>query len=384
MVFQNPNFKAVLAGICSTLIAIGFGRFIYTPILPDMQGNLNLSSTAMGIISSYNYFGYLIGSMLSVFIKFKNLRTLVVLSSLVSAITIFLMGFSSDIIFFIALRFVCGISSAFGFVYTISLMFNHFRNSDNKSLQLLHFCGIGLGIAFGTFFVWIISNLGFDWDYQWKIMGFLGILFCIPIIMYTPYQSEFSDDLKYESKNKFGLNFIAISLGYFFFGIGYIIFGTFISAMVKFTPHIMSYQYLAWIIVGLSAIPSVMFWSWVSKKVSQDHLLFISCSTVALGISFFLLEIDLYILFLSCLLYGLGVPGSVALVLVEGKRRFKGNINVSVAVLTATFSIGQILGPYISGILIDLERDYQSSIILAVICLIISSILMLDIKRFKF
>ena len=110
----------------------------------------------------------------------------------------------------------------------------------------------------------------------------------------------------------------------------------------------------------------------------------ISCSTVALGISFFLLEIDLYILFLSCLLYGLGVPGSVALVLVEGKRRFKGNINVSVAVLTATFSIGQILGPYISGILIDLERDYQSSIILAVICLIISSILMLDIKRFKF
>ena len=69
--------------------------------------------------------------------------------------------------------------------------------------------------------------------------------------------------------------------------------------------------------------------------------------------------------------------------LVEGKRRYIGNINVSVAILTAAFSVGQILGPYISGMLIDLDKDYQSSILLAVICLIISSILMLDFKRFK-
>ena len=108
-----------------------------------------------------------------------------------------------------------------------------------------------------------------------------------------------------------------------------------------------------------------------------------SCLTVALGTSICLLEVNLYYLFLSCLFYGLGVPGSVALVLVEGKKRFSGNINISVAILTAAFSIGQILGPYISGILIDLEKNYYSSIILAVICLIISSILMLDVKRLK-
>ncbi len=383
MVFQKQTFKVVLAGICSTLIAIGFGRFIYTPILPSMQGGLNLSSTVMGVISSYNYFGYLVGSMISVLIKFKNIRILVVISSLVSAITICLMGFSSDIKIFMALRFICGISSAFGFVYTISLMFEHFQNSDNKSLQLLHFCGIGIGIAIGTFSVWILSNSGFDWDFQWMIIGFLGILFCIPIIIYTPFQSDLSDNLNYKSKSKLEINFITISLGYFFFGIGYIIFGTFISAMVKFTSDILSYQYVAWIIVGFFAIPSVLFWSWVSKKVSQDYLLFTSCLTVALGISFFLFEMNLYILALSCLLYGLGVPGSVALVLVEGKKRFSGNINISVAILTAAFSIGQILGPYISGMLIDLEKNYHSSIILAVICLIISSILMLDVKRFK-
>lgn len=383
MVFQKKKYKTVLSGICSTLIAIGFGRFIYTPILPDMQGSLNLNSTTMGLVSSYNYLGYLIGSMISVMIKFKNIRIIVVTSSLVSAITICLMGLSSNETFFIVLRFVCGVSSAFGFVYTISLMFDQFQNSDNKSLQLLHFSGIGLGIVIGTSFVWILSTSGFDWNYQWIIIGFIGILFCFPIILYTPNQSEFSDNVNYQLKSKPGLNFITISLGYFFFGVGYIIFGTFISAMVKFTSENLSHQYLAWIIVGLFAIPSVLFWSWISKKVSQDYSLFISCSTVALGISIFLLEVDVYILSLSCVLYGLGVPGSVALVLVEGKRRYIGNINVSVAILTAAFSVGQILGPYISGMLIDLDKDYQSSILLAVICLIISSILMLDFKRFK-
>ena len=83
------------------------------------------------------------------------------------------------------------------------------------------------------------------------------------------------------------------------------------------------------------------------------------------------------------MLYGLGVPGSVALVLVEGKKRFIGNVNISVAIMTSAFSVGQILGPYISGILIDLENNYKSSIFLAIICLVLSSILMIDPRRFK-
>ena len=51
--------------------------------------------------------------------------------------------------------------------------------------------------------------------------------------------------------------------------------------------------------------------------------------------------------------------------------------------MTSAFSVGQILGPYISGILIDLENNYKSSIFLAIICLVLSSILMIDPRRFK-
>ena len=104
---SSNSLKIIIAGICSTLIAIGFGRFIYTPILPNMQNDLNLSSTIMGIISSYNYFGYLVGSIIPIIWKFRNFKNIIVVSSICSVITIYLMGFTTDlktIIFFVCFQ----------------------------------------------------------------------------------------------------------------------------------------------------------------------------------------------------------------------------------------------------------------------------------------
>ena len=380
---SSNSLKIIIAGICSTLIAIGFGRFIYTPILPNMQNYLNLSSTTMGIISSYNYFGYLVGSIIPIIWKFNNFKNIIVFSSICSVITIYSMGFTTDLKAFMALRFLCGISSAFGFVFTISLMFNLFKDLKNKTLQLYHFCGIGLGIVIGTLAVWVISTLYLFWNHQWMFIGFIGIFLCLPIIFYTPKQIFLITEKSAQSKNKFKLDFFSITIGYFFFGIGYIIFGTFISAIARDLFEISSYQYLSWIIVGIFAIPSVLIWDWVSKKISIDFLLFFSCSTVGLGVALLFVSNNLNYFFISCMLYGLGVPGSVALILVEGKKRFIGNVSISVAIMTTAFSVGQILGPFVSGILIDAEGDYESSILLAIICLVFASFLMVSPKRFK-
>ena len=379
----NSDLKIIFASICSTLIAIGLGRFIYTPILPNMQNALNLSSTMMGIISSYNYLGYLIGSIIPIIWKFSNHRNIIIFSSVISVITIFLMGITTDMKLFILLRFLCGISSALGFIFTISFMFNFFKDSKNKTLQLYHFCGIGLGIVIGTIAVWIASTYGFFWYHQWICIGYIGILLCIPLVLFIPKQLVVNNEKKTSKKSKFNASFLTISFGYFFFGIGYIIFGTFISAMARDEFNISSYQYFFWIIVGLFAIPSVLIWDRISKKISVDYLLFFSCFTVTLGVLFLFFGNKLNFFFISCLLYGLGVPGSVALILVEGKKRFVGNINTSVAILTSAFSIGQILGPYLSGILIDSENEYKSSIILAFVCLVLSSFLMIDPKRLR-
>ena len=58
---KNINiFSLVLTGVASLTIAIGIGRFSYTPILPFMLSEIGLSKTQGGLIASANYFGYLI------------------------------------------------------------------------------------------------------------------------------------------------------------------------------------------------------------------------------------------------------------------------------------------------------------------------------------
>ena len=131
-----------------------------------------------------------------------------------------------------------------------------------------------MGIVIGTIIVWIISTIGLTWTHQWMFVGLIGILLCLGIIIFIPEKLDYKNESRNLVKSKLQINFIIISLGYFFFGIGYIIFGTFISAMARNSFEISFYQYMSWIIVGLFAIPSVLVWDWLSRKISTDLLLF--------------------------------------------------------------------------------------------------------------
>ena len=62
----SPSPMAICAvGMISLAVAMGVGRFAFTPLFPLMVRDGLLTSEAGALLAASNYFGYLVGAMLA-------------------------------------------------------------------------------------------------------------------------------------------------------------------------------------------------------------------------------------------------------------------------------------------------------------------------------
>ena len=372
----------ILTGIAALTIAVGIGRFSYTPILPYMISELNLTTTEAGLIASSNYLGYLLGSLIPIFPQFpKNIRSIFIYSIFISIISLFAMGLTNTFEVFILIRFIHGIFSAFVLILGTSLIVSHVQKKGKIFLGTAHFSGVGLGMALSAIVVSYLGFLNFTWDELWFSIGILAIILSFQIIKFAPIQKA---EVKYnlKSKNKTNLGFSLITISYGLYGFGYVAFGTFISTMSRLTPGLEKTEPYVWFVVGVTGIPSVFFWNWFGSKIGNDIGLFLANLILGLGVLFSVLINNEFGIFISCILFGLSFVPITSMCLLEGQKRFSGSFIVSTAILTFSFSIGQMIGPYLSGLLTDYYNSFFFSMIISGIVLIFGSLLMINPKRF--
>ncbi len=371
----------ILTGIAALTIAVGIGRFSYTPILPYMISELNLTATDAGLIASANYLGYLLGSLIPIFPQFpKNIRSIFIYSIFISIISLFAMGLTNTFEIFILIRFIHGVFSAFVLILGTSLIVSHVQKKGKLFLGTAHFSGVGLGMALSAIVVSYLGFLNFTWDELWFSIGILAIILSFQIIKFTPIQkSEVKYNLK--SKNKINLGFSLITISYGLYGFGYVAFGTFISTMSRLTPGLEKTEPYVWLVVGITGIPSVFFWNWFGSKIGNDIGLFLANLILGLGVLFSVLINNEFGIFLSCILFGLSFIPITSMCLLEGQKRFSGSFIVSTAILTFSFSIGQMIGPYLSGLLTDYYGSFFFSMMISGIVLIFGSLLMINPNR---
>ena len=383
---EKFNFKVlilILTGAAALAIAVGIGRFSYTPILPYMLEELNMSKTNGGLIASWNFFGYLVGSLLSILSIFKQKLKFIFFTAIIfSLFTTLLMSFCENVIFFIIVRFLSGVSSAFVLIFGTSLILPSIQALGKKSLSTAHFMGVGLGMFLSSILVSVLGGFNFIWSDLWIGVTFLAILLAIPVFIFTPDQTTFSSSYK-NAKNVSKIGFNLITLSYGLYGFGYVVLGTFISTMARETSGLESTESYVWLLVGLSGMPMVIFWPWIGKKIGIDIALFLACIVMAIGILMpVLIDNKLGIIFSAIFLGSTFVP-ITALALLEGQTRYKGSIRVSTAILTISFSIGQMIGPYFGGIIIDLFLSYDVALYISSISLFIASILVINPNRYN-
>ncbi len=366
-----------LGGLIALAAGMGIGRFLYTPILPWMVEALGLSRGQAGLIASANYGGYLAGALVAATPLIAGSRRAWFLGALAaSALSTAAMALVSSIAGFLLLRFVGGVASAFVLVFASALVLERLAGDARPWLSSLYFGGVGVGIAFSALMVAGLAALGQDWRALWLgggIAAFAALAF-VPALV--PNRAELPLPPAPE-RGALERALVALVIAYGLFGFGYVITATFIIDIVRASPESRALETTVWLVVGLAGIPSVWGWTRAAQRVGIYRAFALACWTLAAGVvASVLWHTGAGLLFAGALLGGT-IMGITALGLMGARRLARGDPRRMLALITASFSLGQIAGPYFAGVMHDATGSFLAPSLIAAGGLIFGGLLVL-------
>ena len=354
--------------------AVGIGRFVYTPILPPMTAALGMPKATAGFIASANFLGYLTGALLAAtpFVPGSR-RTGLVAALAVSALTTGAMGLASSTAAFLVLRFVGGVASALALVFASALVLDRLAAAGRSELSAVHFGGVGTGIAISATLVAALMRLGLDWRALWLASGAVALIALAVVPALVPDRREPTAAKASAGRKPRGLASLVVAYG--LFGFGYVITATFLVTIVRGSPDVRPLEPLVWIVVGLTAIPSVALWTWAGRRVGIARAFALACVLEALGVAASVLWITTPGILLAAALLGGTFMGLTALGLIQGRQLASGDPRRTLAIMTAAFGVGQIVGPAVAGVVYDATGSFVAPSLAAVAALLIGAVL---------
>lgn len=341
---------------------MGVGRFVYTAILPLMHSQAGLSAGAGANLATANYVGYLLGALAGILVP-ALVRSRAVLrgSLLVLAGTLAAMPVTHSIAVWAVLRLTAGAASALIFVVAVGSLLHHLREHPPQ-LPGWAFGGVGAGIALSGLLVGLLvgPRSVADWRTAWWASAALAAVLAAASWNLRPEDAPSTTPVpgtteKTRTHRWFGALFVAYTLE----GVGYIVAGTFLVAAIgQGSPGWIGSG--AWVLVGLAAVPSPALWARLGRRRPRTDLLLAALLIQAVGIALPALVGGVAAALVSAVLFGATFLGISTLALAIGAQL---GFPRSVALLTAGYSVGQILGPLLVAPL--LHHGYHRALVLA-------------------
>ena len=359
-IHRHPAAPA-LGGFLALAAALGIGRFVYTPILPYMVADLGISKSEAGLIASANYLGYLLGALAAAGVAAPGGRRLWLLSALaLSALTTGAMALGASMIPFLVLRFTGGVASALVMVFASALVLDRLSAMDRPEWAAMLYAGVGGGIAISALMVPDAASSGGDWQRPWLASGLVSLAALAPIWWLAPRREEPPPATSANRAAAGGgdRRLRRFILAYGLFGFGYVITATFISDMVRADPVLQPAEHLVWLWVGLTAAPSVALWAWAGRRWGHGRSFAVACLVEAAGVALSVLGGGIGLLLLAAGLLGGTFMGITALGLVNARLLSTSHPRRGLALMTASFGLGQMIGPSFAGLLYDLLGSY--------------------------
>lgn len=388
-IVQQPAWRAlkpVIGGMLGLVVAMGIGRFAYTPLLPVMQDEFHFSSSFAGMLASWNYLGYLVGAILAGWLPGRvhqdlTLRYRFVLAALLgSAAATEMMAFTTSHVLWAVLRGFGGFFSAVVFVLLSSLMMDWLAAQRQTEKIGFFYAGVGVGIALTGMLVPTFQQYG-GWRLGWQGLGIVSLILTAGVwftmrrvqVVCLPGQLPTAN---VETVPAAPFQLWGVTLAYGLEGLGYIVMATFITVFFRHVSSVPWLGNVSWILVGLAAAPSTWLWTKTARAWGWRRAIYAAYIMQATGVLLPVIWPNIITAVIGSILFGGTFMGIATLALSIGRQCAPDRAGRVIGNMTAMFGVGQAAGPILAGFVTAATHGYRLSMLISGLILLAAAALL--------
>ncbi len=377
--FHTPaptSLGIALSGLVALAVAMGVGRFAFTPQLPLMQADLGLSFSGGGWLAVANYSGYFIGAVLA---GTRGISALVLMRCGLWAVvaSTAAMAVPESFTWWLGMRFIAGIASAWVLVGTASVVLAHLAALDARRLDGLVFAGVGIGITLVGLICHVGALLGLGVSVLWLALSGLALIGTLMTFKIdrqnAPLHSEGGTRMTLEAPLPRGVYSLVLCYG--LFGFGYILPATYLPSQARSLLNDPALFGWVWPLFGMAAALSTLC---VGFLVRWPRKYIWAGAQVVMAIGVFMPIVVPSLFGLSVAAFCVG--GTFMLItligLQEARQQAGHNAQKLLASMTAAFAVGQLTGPIAANFLLRVGWPFNSALWLGISALLASSALL--------
>jgi predicted MFS family arabinose efflux permease len=346
----DEAWRVAFAGLLALAVAMGIGRFAFTPLLPMMLRDGELTLAGGAALASANYLGYFVGALLCT--RWQREAAPTVRAGLVATVLLTLgmgahwgSGIAPDRLhpLWLALRAAAGVASAVVFVFVSGWCLQRLAQLGRPDLGGIMYCGPGLGIVVTGLAAGPMTARGWPAAAGWLAFGGLAAL-----LVAWPWRTLQGGSVTRRSApagSAMSPETIWLAAGYGLAGFGYIITATFLPVMARAALPGSAWPDYFWPVFGAA----VAVGAFVATRVGVTHdnrtMLAWAFALQSAGVLLGVVSPTVPGFALSSLLAGLPFTAITLFAMREARRLRSHDPAPLMGWLTATYGAGQIAGP---------------------------------------
>lgn len=365
--------RVALCAFLTLVVAMGIGRFAFTPQVPLMIGEHQLSLTSAAVVAALNYLGYLCGS----FDAMRATRRVEwrLQAGVWGAVALTLLSAcASGPWQHGVVRFLIGWASGWAMVLVAAWSNEQLHRHQRPGLSAAVFAGPGTGILIsGLLAVWLHSQqVSAAW--AWCAYGVLALALVALIARTLPGNGQLHRPESAPEPLRLTPGLKRLVWSYSLAGFGYILPATFLSQMAATRfPGLIS-QFV-WPVFGGAAVAGIAIGILTRHLGSSNRRLALVLWVQAIGVVAANIIPGPGGLALGAALIGGGFLCVVQLSLQYARELAPRHTRYLAGLLTTGYAVGQLVGPLLSAISTMLTHRLEPALYVAGAALLVAGIL---------